>query len=73
MTDLHINATVTEVGVSMGDHAQDIVRAVMVSPDDTIASIVARCWPSDYVGHKQPRKYQDTAYLTIRVVGMEAS
>lgn len=35
MPEMHINALITEIGVNCGDHAQDITRAVVITPDMT--------------------------------------
>ena len=37
-----INALVTDQGVNMGDHGQDVVRAVAVDPTETVESLLAR-------------------------------
>lgn len=42
MADYIVNALLTEQGVSMGDHGQDVTTAIDVRPDDTIGSIVER-------------------------------
>jgi hypothetical protein len=37
-----IQITMTEPGVNMGDHAQDVVTAVEAKPDETVADLVER-------------------------------
>lgn len=48
-----VNALRVEIGVNMGDHAQDVTTAVDIRPDDTVDSIVERylmkSWPKDQV------------------------
>lgn len=57
-----LSVLVTDEGVNYGDHAQDVVRAVEVNPDETVASMVRRL-----LG---PRSSYDrtTRHLTIRLV-----
>ena len=61
-----INALVTDQGVNMGDHGQDVTRAVAVEVTETIESLVARTlydhdWMGEVCGVKEDR------YLTIRL------
>lgn len=59
-------ATLTKQGVSMGDHAQDVVTAVEIAPGETVEALAHRVltrseWPS------RPRRVEDEWYLTIRI------
>lgn len=36
-----INALATEVGVNMGDHGQDVHRAIAVTPSTTLGELMA--------------------------------
>ncbi|AYN58873.1 hypothetical protein PP634_gp47 [Arthrobacter phage Richie] len=65
-----INALLTEVGVNMGDHAQDVTKAVIAKPDMTVQELcdkflTKRTW----MGLNEPdRKAADPdRSLTIRL------
>lgn len=59
----------TEAGVSMGDHAQDVTKALSVAPDATIQDLVNKAlndpaglmWSNDGGPVADPKKF-----LTIR-------
>ncbi|ERG63499.1 hypothetical protein L332_03390 [Agrococcus pavilionensis RW1] len=56
--DVQVSALVVEVGVNMGDHAQDVTRAVEVRRDETVGEVVDRLltssqWVSLQMGHQQ--------------------
>lgn len=61
-----INIIRTQQAVYMGDHAQDVLTAVEVRPDETVAQLVERAlyrlegWP-------QQRVVDADAYITIRL------
>ena len=60
-----INALVTDQGVNMGDHGQDVVRAVAVDPTETVESLLARTlYDRDWQGK---RSVKADSYLTIRL------
>ena len=54
----NVNVILTEVGVNMGDHAQDVHTALEVSPGTTIQDLVETVLTSDH-------DYGN--YLTIRL------
>ena len=61
-----IQITVTEVGVNMGDHAQDVTEAYRIEPGETVVSLVRRTlagegWCALRTG----------SYMTIRLVRPE--
>ena len=61
-----INALVTDQGVNMGDHGQDVVRAVAVDPTETVESLLARTlYDHDWQGELSGVKAD--SYLTIRL------
>ena len=64
-----INALVTDQGVDMGDHGQDVTRAVAVDRTETVESLIARTlydrdWLGEIAGVKESR------YLTIRLAAI---
>ena len=60
-----INALVTEQGVNMGDHGQDVTRAVAIEPSETVESLLARTLcKRDWKGELG---IQEDSYLTIRL------
>lgn len=68
---IQVSALVVEVGVNMGDHAQDVVRAVEVSRDETVGEVVDRLLTSDAwvgltLGHQPVAK--PTWRLELRAV-----
>lgn len=70
MTSLSINALLTEVGVNMGDHGQDVTKAVVLKPEMTVQELcdkflTKRTW----MGIKEPDREEpaDDRYLTIRL------
>lgn len=72
----HINALLTEVGVNMGDHGQDVTKAVIVNPEMTVQELVdkfltKRTWMS----LEEPRRETpaDDRYLTIRLAVEEVA
>jgi len=68
--ELHINALLTETGVNMGDHAQDMTKAVVVNADITVRELCEKyLLKSVYVGFKEPNRSEadDAKYLTIRL------
>ena len=65
MTEYQINIIHTEQGVNMGDHGQDVIRAVPVDDSMTIRELVQqalmqRQWDKTL-------KPQRDSYLTIRL------
>jgi hypothetical protein len=69
-TELHINALLTETGVNMGDHGQDVAKAVVLKPEMTVRELcdkylTKRTW----VGLNEAKKVEPDAgrYLTIRL------
>lgn len=54
----NVNVILTEVGVNMGDHAQDVHTALEVSPGTTIQDLVETVLTSDH-------DYDN--YVTIRL------
>jgi hypothetical protein len=60
----------TKVGVNMGDHAQDVVRAVEVSPDETVQEMANRVLSVDKWVPQGPVgfDYQYDWYLIVRLV-----
>jgi hypothetical protein len=76
VSDLHINALLTEIGVNMGDHGQDVTRAVVVSPDMTVRGLcekylmkVVTTYGSPENGFKMGSETvpDDGKHLTIRL------
>lgn len=70
MSDHKISVTLTNVGVNMGDHGQDVVNVLDVDPDMTIAHLVeaeltepAPSWGTS----AEERTLKPDNYLTIRV------
>ena len=64
-----INALVTDQGVNMGDHGQDVVRAVAVDPTETVESLLARTlYDHDWQGELSGVKAD--SYLTIRLAAV---
>lgn len=70
MSDHKISVTLTNVGVNMGDHGQDIVNHLDVDPDMTIGQLVeaeltepAPSWGTS----AGERTLKPDNYLTIRV------
>ena len=67
-----INALVTEQGVNMGDHGQDVVRAVAVDPTETVESLLARTlYDHDWQGELSGVKAD--SYLIIRLAEYTAT
>ena len=65
-----INALVTEQGVNMGDHGQDVTRAVAIEPSETVESLLARTlYRRDWRGELS---IQEDSYLTIRLAPLPA-
>lgn len=63
-----INALVTDQGVYMGDHGQDVVRAVAVDPTETVECLLARTlYDRDWQGK---RSVKTDSYLTIRLAAV---
>lgn len=46
----NISAHLIEVGVNMGDHGQDVTRAVEVLPEETVEHMVERLLKPRYAG-----------------------
>lgn len=70
MSDHKISVILTNVGVHMGDHAQDVVNVLDVDPDMTIGQLVeseltdpAPRWDTSVTG----RVPKSDNYLTIRI------
>lgn len=59
-----VQITVTEVGVNMGDHAQDVVQAFRIQPGETVESLVGRTLAIS----NGWRALNDGSYMTIRLV-----
>ena len=57
-----LSVLVTDEGVDYGDHAQDVVRAVEVDPEESVATMVRRLLGAK---HQYDRT---TRHLTIRLV-----
>lgn len=55
-----VNVILTEVGVNMGDHAQDVQTALEVSPETTIQDLVDTVLTNDH-------DYDYGNYVTIRL------
>lgn len=65
-----INALVTDQGVFMGDHGQDVVRAVAVDPTETVESLLARTlYDHGWLGELSDIKAD--SYLTIRLARID--
>ena len=65
-----INALVTEQAVYLGDHGQDITRAVAVEAGETVESLLARSlYRRDWRGELS---IQGDSYLTIRLAAIPA-
>ena len=63
-----INALVTDQGVYMGDHGQDVVRAVAVDPTETVECLLARTlYDRDWQGKHSVKA---DSYLTIRLAAV---
>ena len=61
-----INALVTDQGVEMGDHSQDVTRAVAVNVSETVESLLERnLYAHDWMGAVTGVK--ENSYLTIRL------
>lgn len=70
MSELHINALLTRVGVNMGDHAQDVANAVALDPDMTVRELCEKhLTKQTWVGMKEPMRVEPDGdrYLTIRL------
>lgn len=66
-----INALITEQAVYLGDHGQDITRAVAVEASETVESLIARTlYSRDWQGELNGIK--EDAYLTIRLAAIPA-
>lgn len=65
LIEYQINILVTEQGVSMGDHGQDIVRAVTVDDAMTLRELVSRTLTRRQ--WDESREAMPDAYLTIRL------
>ena len=60
-----INALITEQAVYLGDHGQDITRAVAVEASETVESLISRTlYRRDWRGELS---IQEDSYLTIRL------
>ena len=64
-----INILLTRQAVNYGDHAQDITRAVLVDPLETVEHLVGRALTYRDCGGET--KYLGDAYLTIRIADDE--
>lgn len=66
-----INILLTKQAVNYGDHAQDVTRAVLVDPLETVENLVDRALTyHDWGGET---KYLGDAYLTIRIADDESN
>ena len=64
-----INILLTKQAVNCGDHAQDVTRAVLADPLETVENLVDRALTyRDWGGET---KYHEDAYLTIRIANDE--
>ena len=63
-----INALLTEQGVNMGDHGQDVTRAVVLDPNETVSAMIDRLFPEP--GRWSTDRRPDLR-LTIRVAVSE--
>jgi hypothetical protein len=61
-----IVAQVTRQGVYMGDHGQDMVRALTIDPTETVADLVERAL-TKREGYPVRQVPDADAYLTIRL------
>lgn len=61
-----IQITVTEVGVNMGDHGQDVTEAYRIEPGETVVSLVRRT-----LAGEGWRALHKGSYMTIRLVRPE--
>jgi hypothetical protein len=69
-TELHINALLTETGVNMGDHAQDVTKALVLDPEMTIRELCEKhLLKETWLGVNQPKRVEPNAdkALTIRL------
>ena len=64
-TPAQISVLLTHVGVNMGDHAQDITKAVEIRDDEKFGDAIRRLLQSDSIYLRRPQYEQ---YLTIRLV-----
>ena len=65
-----INALLTEVGVNMGDHGQDVTKAVVLTPEMTVQDLCEKFLTKrTWVGIDEPMRETPDAgrYLTIRL------
>lgn len=61
-----VQITVTEVGVSFGDHGQDVVRPLRAVPGETVEDLIRRA--GFYGRQKWRAPIPAGSYLIIRVV-----
>jgi hypothetical protein len=68
--DLHINALLIETGVNMGDHAQDVTKALVIDPDMTVRDLVTKHLLKEvWMGVKEPNRVEvnPDRVLTLRL------
>lgn len=73
--ELHINALLTEAGVNMGDHGQDVTTALVVDADMTVRELCEKhLFKQVYVGFSEPNRIEvnPSKYLTIRAAVEES-
>lgn len=68
--ELHVNALLTEQGVSMGDHGQDVTKAVVLDLDMTVRELCEKHLTKEiWVGLKEPMRVEPNTdkYMVIRL------
>ena len=76
MTQHQINALLTEVGVNMGDHGQDVTKAVIVNTDMTVQELINKYLTKrTWISFEEPSRETpaDDRYLTIRLAVEEVA
>ena len=64
---IQVSAMHTRTGVNCGDHAQDVIAAVEIAPDETVQDLVTRIIGLvDGNFSSYTREFED--YITLRVV-----
>lgn len=68
-----VNITQTDQGVNMGDHGQDVIRAVAPKPDETVQQLIERTLMTFSWDDSGPGTPAEDRYLTIRIAKAEGS
>lgn len=67
MSDYAINITQIDQGVNLGDHGQDISRAVAPKPEETVQHLIERTLMTFSWDGSGPGTPAEDRYLTIRI------